>query len=76
MSGKKDTGAAWMPIGVGAGVAIGIGVGAATDNMGLWLAIGVAIGAGLGGAMLAASRAETGQDDAPSPGASPEDPSA
>lgn len=36
---------AWLPL--GAGVAFGVAIGAATDNMGVWLAVGVAAGMGM-----------------------------
>ena len=36
---------AWLPL--GAGVGGGVAIGAATDNMGVWLAIGVAVGMGM-----------------------------
>ena len=35
----------WMPL--AAGIGAGIAIGAATDNIGVWLAIGVAVGMGM-----------------------------
>lgn len=36
---------AWLPL--AAGVGGGVAIGAATDNLGVWLAVGVAVGMGM-----------------------------